>query len=286
MFIIAACVVVFAAGLFAVARWGGCAVATPDRLGAVAVGRMPVGELARRYVWWVTVAAVGGIGAGVFATVGGRLVMRLLAATSPDAQGRITEAAEVVGVISIPGTIALFIFGGLPAGVLSVLLYLVIRRWLPSGYLGGFCFGLLLLLLASTRLDPLRPGNFDFRIVGPGWLSLSTFGLLIVLHGMLVAALVARYSQSLPLLATPLRANDRRTIPRYWPLLLVLVLIPLVILALVGGVAVAVGSLLVRNTMWWHSRRLILAGRLLLVAAALVSLPSFVSAANTILSAS
>lgn len=284
MFIIAACVVVFAVGLIAVARWGGCAIAVPDR--PEAIERMPVGEVARRYVWWVSVAAAGGIGAGVFAAVGGRLVMRLLAATSPDARGRLTEAAEVVGVITVEGTIALFIFGGLPAGVLSVILYLVIRRWLPSGVLGGFCFGLLLLLLVSTRLEPLRPGNFDFRIVGPGWLSLLTFGLLIVLHGMLVAAVVGRYSQSLPLLATPLRTNDRATTARYWALVPLLVLFPLAILAFIGGVAVLLGSLLVRNTAWLRSRHMIIAGRVLLVAAALVSLPNFVSAANTILAAS
>jgi len=284
MFIIAACVVVFLASLFAVARWGGCAVAAPAR--QEETGRMPVGEVAYRYVWWVTVAAVGGVGAGVFAGVGGRLIMRLLAATSPGTQGRITEAGQVVGAITVDGTLALFIFGGLPAGVLSVILYLVIRRWLPSGRLGGFCFGLLLLLLASTRLEPLRPGNFDFSVVGPGWLALSTFGLLAVLHGMLIAAIVGRYSQSLPLLAAPLRTNDRRTIVRYWPLVPLVVLYPLVILALLVGVAVVLGSRLVRNTKWWRSRRLLVAGRVLLVAAALAGLPSFVSAASTILSAS
>lgn len=284
MFIIAVCMVVLVVGLIAVALWGGRNVTPPAR--PESAGRMSVSEVARRYVWWVTVAAVGGIGAATFAGVGGRLVMRLLAATSPQASGRLTEADQVVGVISLEGTIALFIFGGLPAGVLSVILYVVIRGWLPSGYLGGFCFGLLLLLLASTRLEPLRPENFDFRIVGPGWLSLSTFGLLIVLHGMLVAALVGRYSQSLPLLGTPLRTTDRRTIVRYWPLLIVLVLFPLAILAVAGGVAVVLSSLLIRNTQWLRSRQVIVVGRVLLVAAGLVSLSSFVSAASTILSAS
>lgn len=290
MLVIAVCVVVFLAGVLAVARWGGCTVAVPARSagteGTAATGRMSVGEVARRYVWWVTVAAVGGIGAGVVAGAGGRLVMRLLAAASPDAHGRITEAAEVVGVISVEGTIALVVFGGLPAGVLSVILFLVIRRWLPSGYVGGFCFGLLLLLLVSTRLDPLRPDNFDFRIVGPGWLALSTFGVLIVADGMLVAALVGRYSRSLPLLATPPRTNDRRTVARYWPLVLLVALLPFAIVALAGGVAVVLGSLVLRTMPWLRSSRVILAGRALLVVAALVSLPSFVRAASTILSAS
>lgn len=284
MLVIAACGVIFLACLVAVALWGGAAVRVPDRQGAT--GRMPSGEVARRYLWWLTVAAVAGLGAAVFAGVGGRLVMRLLAATSPDAQGRITEAAEVVGVISVEGTVALFIFGGLPAGVLSVILYLVVQRWLPAGRLGGFSFGVLLLLLASTRLEPLRPDNFDFSIVGPGWLALSTFGLLVVAHGMLVAALFGRFSQSLPMLKAPLRTNDRRTIVRYWPLVPVVVLFPLALLALAVGLAVVTGSRLVPSTRLWRSSRLVTAGRVLLVAGAVASLPSFVSAASIILALS
>ncbi len=60
-------------------------------------GRPAAGEVISRYLWWVTVATVAGLGAGLYAGVGGRLVMRLLAETSPDAQGRLTEADEVVG---------------------------------------------------------------------------------------------------------------------------------------------------------------------------------------------
>jgi len=69
VFVIVACVAGLLAGLFALARWGGCSIAVPDRSGAA--GRMSVGDVTRRYVWWVTLAAVGGIGAGVFAAVGG-----------------------------------------------------------------------------------------------------------------------------------------------------------------------------------------------------------------------
>ncbi len=93
--------------------------------------------------------------------------MRLLAATSPEARGRITEAGEVVGVISVEGTVALIIFGGLFAGGLAVAPYLLLRRWLQQGYLGGLGYGVLLLLLVGARLDPLRPDNIDFVVLGP-----------------------------------------------------------------------------------------------------------------------
>ena len=61
--------------------------------------------VARRYIWYVTVASVSGLASGIpVAGAGGRLGMRLLAATAGDAaQGRMTEADEVVGRITIGG---------------------------------------------------------------------------------------------------------------------------------------------------------------------------------------
>ena len=53
------------------------------------------------------------------AGAGSRLVMRLLALTSRDVEGSFTEADEVVGDISLDGTLALIVFGGLPAGLLT-----------------------------------------------------------------------------------------------------------------------------------------------------------------------
>lgn len=114
----------------------------------------------------------------------------------------------------------------------------------------------------------------------------ATFGLLVVLHGLLVAALTGRYGQSLPMLATPPRTNPWRTVVRYWPLVPLVVLFPLAILSFGVGLVVLLGSRLVPSTEPWLSRPLLVAGRVLLVAAAVASLPSFVSAASTILAAS
>ncbi|MBW3641611.1 MAG: hypothetical protein KY447_01695, partial [Actinobacteria bacterium] len=93
--------------------------------------------------------------------------MRLLAVTAGDAaQGRITEADEVVGTIDFGGTLGLYLFGGVFPGLLSGAVYVVFRPLLPSGGLGGVVFGLLHLVIAATRVDPLRPENPDFDIVG------------------------------------------------------------------------------------------------------------------------
>ena len=68
--------------------------------------------------------------------------MRLLAVTAGDeAQGRITEAEEIVGEITVDGTIGFIVFNGIVGGVLAAAIYLVIRRLLPPRWLGGLAFG-------------------------------------------------------------------------------------------------------------------------------------------------
>jgi hypothetical protein len=135
--------------------------------------------------------------------------MRLLAVTSgPDAQGQITEADQVVGRISLDGTLGFIVFTGLFFGAASGAAYLLLRRWLPGGRTGGLTFGVLLLVLAGSRLEPLRPGNPDFDLVGPGWVSVVAFAALALFHGMLVAALAGRLSRAVPLLAPPLAPSS------------------------------------------------------------------------------
>lgn len=165
-----------------------------------AAARPPPRMVARRYMRGVAIAIVGGFWAGAIVTGPViRLIMRLLAVTSgDDAQGRITEAEEVVGRIDLGGTIGLIVFGGILPGMASGALYVVARPWLPGGRLTGVTFGALHLVFAATILDPLRPDNQDFDIVGPGWLSVATFSLACLLHGMAVVAFANRYSGKLP----------------------------------------------------------------------------------------
>jgi hypothetical protein len=48
------------------------------------------------------------------------------------------------------------VFTGLFFGPVSAAAYLLLRRWLPAGRAGGLAFGTLLLVVAGTRLEPLR----------------------------------------------------------------------------------------------------------------------------------
>ncbi|HKH03670.1 MAG TPA: hypothetical protein VKA65_00800 [Acidimicrobiales bacterium] len=272
MVLMTACGVLLAVGLIAAWRWSGLEFRPPPD----DEGRR---DVVRPFLWHVTVAVVAGLGAGILvAGAGGRLLMRLLAVTSPeDAQGRITEADEVVGEITVGGTIGFLVFTGLFFGLITGAVYVLVRRWLPAGRLGGLAFGALLLVVAGTRIEPLRADNPDFDIVGPSWVALIAFSALVLAHGVLVAALAARYASTLPLLTL-----EPRSLALYAPLLLLLpAVFPVVGLILVGLMVVGLSRVEpIRAAL--RAPRTTVVGRVILVAAALVALPGFVTAVSDI----
>ena len=274
MAVVVVCALVVLAGLAAVVRWGGLAVQPPPDPAPPPDDPPPAGLVARRYLWYVNLALAAGFGAGLLAAgAGGRVMMRLLAVTAgPGAQGRITEAGQVVGRISVDGTIGFVVFTALFLGLASGVLYLLLRPWLPVGRMGGVVYGALLLAVAGTRVEPLRRGNPDFDLVGPGWVSVAGFAALVLLHGMLVAALAGRISRSVPLLGTRPAA-----IAAHAPLLLLAPLVPVaVVVALVGALAVLATRIPAVLTAWRHPT-LARGGRLALLLVALVALPGFVA---------
>ena len=278
-----ACGLLVLTGLVAAGWWGGTGVEVPSDGDDDPAALPSAGLVARRYVWYVTVAVVSGLGSGVLlAGAGGRLAMRLLAATAGDAaQGRLTEAEETVGEITVGGTIGFIVFTGLFFGGASGALYLLVRRWLPHGRLGGVAFGGLLLVLLATRTDPLRADNPDFDIVGPSWLAVAVFTALVMAHGMLVAALAGRYSRSLPLIS-----RRRRTVLGHGPLLLLGPMFPVVVpLAVIGLLTVGL-SRLQRLVEVLRSRRFITLGRIVLIVIVLIALPSFLISVGDILGSS
>jgi hypothetical protein len=180
-------------------RWRGDRLAVPPSWLDGAENHRSVGHLILVYVWLVLVGAIAGLLAGALVIgPGARLAMRLLAATSPDARGMITEAQEVVGDISVDGTLALMIFGGILAGLGGGIVYALLHRALPHGVPGGLVFGLVLLVTVATRLDPLRSSNPDFDIVGLGWLAVTVFGVVILLGAGFGAAAAGWLSRVLP----------------------------------------------------------------------------------------
>ena len=129
---------------------------------------------------------------------GGRLVMRVLAATSGGgAQGRLTDAGERVGEITLGGSIGFFIFAGLLIPLASSLVFIPLRRILPRpAWVSGSLFGLLLLATFGVS-DPLSPDNVDFVILSPTWLAVALVCVTALLFGVTFSALVARLDATL-----------------------------------------------------------------------------------------
>lgn len=281
--------VVLLAGIALTLWWGGAEYATWEP--GVADGRAidgagesetvvpPVRTVMLRYVRGVAIAVVGGFWAGALVTGPAvRLIMRLLAVTAgDDAQGRLTEADEVVGNIDLGGTIGLIVFGGILSGMLSGAIYMIVRRWLPAGRLGGVVFGALHLVLAATTVDPLRPDNPDFDIVGPGWLSVTTFGLACILHGMAVMAVANRYSHSFPPASSTGWATVLVAAPLVLPALLVVVILPVFASVALGLALTVVASRFDGAINLARSRAVLLAGRLVIGIIAVVLLPGVIA---------
>ncbi len=145
----------------------------------------------------LTAGLVGGALCGVFVVgVLGRLVMRVLAVTSSEhVQGVVTDDDQVVGVISLEGTLSLAAFGIL-AGATGGLVYLLVRQVLPeSGRARRWLFA----LLAGTvggGLFVQDYTSFDFSLLDPSWFAVSAFVALPALFGFLVAVVVDRLDHS------------------------------------------------------------------------------------------
>lgn len=272
----AACGVLLLGGGVGVARWGGLAVEAPwGGDGPAGDSPPPPATVLRRYLWYLDLAVISGLVAGLAAVgPGGRLAMRLLAVTAGDgAQGRLTEAEETVGAITAGGTIGFIVFAGVFGGLVVGALYAVVRRCLPAGRLGGVLFGLLLLVVGGTRIEPLRAGNPDFGLVGPGWLAVLAFSAVVVFAGMLVAAAAGWWSRRVP----ELSRRPSTWLP-YAPLVVPLLAGPLALgLVVLGAVAVGAGPR-GRLVAWARSAALTAAGRVVLCAVAAAALPGFVAA--------
>ena len=172
-------------------------------------GVQPAGTVAQDALHSVATVLAAGLAAGLLVVgLGGRLVMRILAATSGDrAQGRLTEADEVVGEITFGGSVAFVVFVGLllPAG--ASLSYLAARRFLPGpAWIGGLIFGLLLLATVGVA-DPLSSDNVDFRILDPLALAIALVVVTALLFGVTFAALAGRLDHSMRRVADEGRAG-------------------------------------------------------------------------------
>lgn len=146
----------------------------------------------------VAVSRAGGMLIGAYLTgvltigAGGRLLMRVLAATSPDdVQGLRTEADEVIGEVSVGGSVFLVVFVGIGAAVVGLALFVMLRPWLPEQSLPAGLVGVAIgagLLVRPVGL--LTSANSDFTLVTPVALAVALCLTTLVLFGATFGVLV------------------------------------------------------------------------------------------------
>ncbi len=143
-----------------------------------------VGSLAHTIAAGTLAGAVAGAIAG---GIGGRLAMRVVGIMATDReQGALTDAEESVGQITLDGTLALIVFGGIASGILGGLIYAAMRRWFAdAGAWRGLVFGAF--LLGCLGWGVIEGDNFDFAAFGSVTVNVAMFSAIFLLFGVLLA---------------------------------------------------------------------------------------------------
>lgn len=145
------------------------------------------------------IVGIAGVGTGVLiGGLGGRVVMRISAIAAPSfVTGASTEGGNIVGDITVGGTLALIVFVGILAGLVGAVSYLITEPWLAwAGRWHGLVFGGFLLATGSTVA--FEPGNRDFLILGRQELNVAMFAALFVGYGLLIRPMIRTIDHRLP----------------------------------------------------------------------------------------
>jgi hypothetical protein len=136
------------------------------------------------------VAGLAGAVAGLLGLgLGLRVAMRLIALLNQD-DFVFTENGNVVGEITLSGTLGVVIAGGI-GGVFLGLLYGIVRSWLPSrGWRRGTFYGALLSAAFGTFL--VDSESLDFALLDHDAISIALLLACPVLFGTMLGALVDR----------------------------------------------------------------------------------------------
>ena len=122
----------------------------------------------------------------VFLGIGSRVAMRIVALFNPEAEGTLTDAEEIVGAITIDGTVTLIVFGGGFGGLFAGGIWIVVRELLPERLsLRIPLAGVIATLVGSFAF--IDAGKADFRVFVPVGLNVAMFMMLVGLAGSATA---------------------------------------------------------------------------------------------------
>lgn len=158
------------------------AVAAPKRPAIDERGAWPPGVILRD----IARSGVAGIIVGlVVAGLGGRIVMRLAALRVPEATGSFTENGNVIGQITLAGSLTLVMIG-LLFGMFAGTMLVVVRPWLPAtGIARRLAVAIAALGLGAFGL--IQRGNPDFVVLRHDPLIVALLVGLVGLVGLSIS---------------------------------------------------------------------------------------------------
>lgn len=142
--------------------------------------RSPTVEILRE----ITRGGLAGLIVGiVVGGVGGRLVMRLAALLVPSSAGGRTENGNVIGDITVDGTLALLMFGGVAMGILGGTIWVMVAPWLPAS-VGRRAVAAAVLVVAVATPGLVSASNPDFIVLRHDPLVVASLIGLVALFGV------------------------------------------------------------------------------------------------------
>lgn len=131
----------------------------------------------------ITRGGLAGLIVGVLlAGVGGRLAMRFAALMVPESVGAVTENGNVIGSITVGGTVGLVVFVGLLFGAVAGSLWVTISPWLPASGTARAVLAIPIAIGLGSR-GLIDDGNPDFAILERDPLVIGSLVVLVALFG-------------------------------------------------------------------------------------------------------
>lgn len=133
----------------------------------------------------------------VVAGLGGRIVMRVATLLVPDATGQFTENGNVIGDITIGGTLGLILFGGMFFGLGGSVIWVVVQPWIPGG---RWTRALLAapVAVALTGIGLIQGFNPDFAILRHDRVVVGLLVALVALAGASISVVDSWLETRLP----------------------------------------------------------------------------------------
>jgi hypothetical protein len=141
---------------------GTVAVTESEATTVDAAASWPTGEILRDISRGGLAGLIVGVVVGGF---GGRLFMRVAALLHPETTGMATANGNLIGDITLSGSIALIVFVGLFVGLASGVVWVTVQTWIPGSGLRKAILTMPVAVAIGAR-GLLAVPNPDFRILG------------------------------------------------------------------------------------------------------------------------